>query len=83
MVAGASPRFYWPAAFIVYSTWAALQGNRYTVAGTGYLSPFYSPLFDSETRLVARLSAFLRRDGNSLGTGRIPVRLLLLSRCLL
>jgi hypothetical protein len=31
-------------AFIVYSTWAALQGNHYDLPGTGYLSPFYSPL---------------------------------------
>jgi hypothetical protein len=30
-------------AFIVYSTWAAFQGAHYTVEGTGYLSPFYSP----------------------------------------
>ena len=29
-------------AFIVYSTWAALQGNNYTYGP--YLSPFYSPL---------------------------------------
>jgi hypothetical protein len=29
-------------AFIVYSTWAALQGNNYEYQG--YLSPFYSPL---------------------------------------
>lgn len=31
-------------AFIVYATWAALQGAYYTVAGTHYLSPFYSPV---------------------------------------
>jgi hypothetical protein len=32
-------------AFIVYSTWAALQGNNYWFDGHGadYLSPFYSP----------------------------------------
>ena len=29
--------------FIVYATWAALQGAHYTVPGTSYLSPFYSP----------------------------------------
>ena len=29
-------------AFIVYSTWAALQGDNYTFGP--YLSPFYSPL---------------------------------------
>jgi hypothetical protein len=37
-------------AFIVYSTWAALQGVNYWFAGGGahYLSPMYSPvLFDS------------------------------------
>ena len=31
------------AAFIVYSTWAAFQGNHYWLPGTNYLSPFYSP----------------------------------------
>jgi hypothetical protein len=33
------------AAFIVYSTWAAFQGNHYWFNGNGadYLSPFYSP----------------------------------------
>lgn len=32
-------------AFVVYSTWAALQGNYYWFSGGGanYLSPFYSP----------------------------------------
>src|SRR5437764_9155255 len=32
-------------AFIVYSTWAAFQGNHYYLAANGenYLSPFYSP----------------------------------------
>ena len=30
-------------AFIVYSTWAAFQGDNYWLPGTGYLSPFYSP----------------------------------------
>lgn len=35
-------------AFIVYSTWAAFQGEHYFVHGTHYLSPMYSPvLFDS------------------------------------
>lgn len=37
-------------AFIVYSTWAALQGNHYWLAegGAHYLSPMYSPvLWDS------------------------------------
>ena len=37
-------------AFIIYSTWAALQGINYHYTGNGanYLSPFYSPLlFDS------------------------------------
>jgi hypothetical protein len=35
-------------AFIVYSTWAAMQGVNYYVPGTQYLSPMYSPvLFDS------------------------------------
>ncbi len=30
-------------AFVIYSTWAAFQGEHYWVPGTGYLSPFYSP----------------------------------------
>jgi hypothetical protein len=30
-------------AFILYSTWAAFQNAHYTLEGTGYLSPFYSP----------------------------------------
>src|SRR5260221_10821844 len=32
-------------AFIVYSTWAAFQGNHYWLetGGANYLSPFYSP----------------------------------------
>jgi len=30
-------------AFVVYATWAAFQNGYYTVPGTGYLSPFYSP----------------------------------------
>ncbi len=29
--------------FGVYTTWAALEGVNYWVAGTNYLSPFYSP----------------------------------------
>ena len=31
-------------AFIVYSTWAALQGDYYFVRGAEYISPMYSPL---------------------------------------
>jgi hypothetical protein len=31
-------------AFIVYSTWAGLQGQDYFLEGTRYLSPMYSPL---------------------------------------
>src|SRR5689334_15091042 len=30
-------------AFVIYSTWAALQGKHYYVEGTNYLSPFYAP----------------------------------------
>lgn len=29
--------------FVVYATWAALQGQHYWVPGTNYLSPFYAP----------------------------------------
>lgn len=35
-------------AFIIYSTWAALQAKNYFVPGTNYLSPMYSPvIFDA------------------------------------
>jgi hypothetical protein len=35
-------------AFIIYSTWAALQGTHYWVPRTNYLSPMYSPvIFDA------------------------------------
>ncbi len=35
-------------AFIIYATWAGLQGVNYYVPGTHYLSPMYSPvIFDS------------------------------------
>jgi hypothetical protein len=37
--------------FIVYSTWAALQGLHYYVPGTGYLSPMYSPVLWDSWRL--------------------------------
>ena len=30
--------------FIVYATWAGMQGNNYELPGTNYLSPMYSPL---------------------------------------
>ena len=58
-------------AFIVYSTWAALQGNNYYSAGP-LLSPMYSPLLYGDPRvawirhkhsfLVSLLPSFLRRD---------------------
>src|SRR5688572_22916952 len=38
-------------AFIIYSTWAALQGLHYFVPGTHYLSPMYSPLFFDSWKL--------------------------------
>src|SRR5712671_4362954 len=30
--------------FIVYATWAGMQGNNYELIGTNYLSPMYSPV---------------------------------------
>jgi hypothetical protein len=40
-------------AFIVYATWAALQGAYYSLPGTNYLSPFYSPeLFGNSPHAV-------------------------------
>jgi len=47
-------------AFVVYGTWAALQGNHYVYLGGGadYLSPFYSPLlFEAHN-----VSAWLGRE---------------------
>jgi hypothetical protein len=37
--------------FIIYSTWAAFQGNHYFFSGNGaqYLSPMYSPVLWSDT----------------------------------
>jgi hypothetical protein len=45
--------------FIVYSTWAAFQGNHYEFGP--YLSPFYSPLFfgDSPHALLAARPSFI------------------------
>lgn len=42
------------AAFIVYSTWAALQGNHYFMGAQGqnYLSPMYSPLLFESWRVT-------------------------------
>jgi hypothetical protein len=34
--------------FVIYATWAALQGNHYACGP--YLSPFYSPLFFGDSR---------------------------------
>jgi hypothetical protein len=39
--------------FIVYSTWAALQGTDYFVPGTRYLSPMYSPVLWESWKLPA------------------------------
>ena len=50
-------------AFVVYATWAALQGEHYTYGP--YLSPFYSPeLFGA---LAARLVRRRRRRGGRAG----------------
>ncbi len=69
-------------AFIVYSTWAALQGNNYEFGP--YLSPFYSPLLmTDQARLVAGVHAVLGGDADSVGARRLPLHLLLLSRRLL
>ena len=76
--------------FIVYSTWAAFQGNHYEFGP--YLSPFYSPLLfgDSaarvvraQARLVAGRAAVFGGAADPLGAGRVPLHLLLLPRRLL
>ena len=41
MVGAAAGGIPWPLAFVVYATWAALQGDHYRFGP--YLSPFYSP----------------------------------------
>jgi hypothetical protein len=39
--------------FVVYATWAAFQNAYYTVPGTGYLSPFYSPVLFADSYATA------------------------------
>ena len=77
-------------AFVVYSTWAAFQGNHYEFGP--YLSPFYSPLLFGDgaalvvraaAGLVARRAAVLCRAADPLGARRLPLHLLLLSGRLL
>ena len=77
-------------AFVVYSTWAALQGTNYYFGP--YLSPFYSPeifgasphsWFGPETGLVAGLAPLFTGAARSLGSRRISAHLLLLPRRLL
>ena len=74
-------------AFIVYSTWAALQGQHFRFGP--YLSPFYSPelfgpaqgWFGPKPKLDACLG--YRSDAHSVGAGRLSSDVLLLSRGLL
>ena len=74
-------------AFIVYSTWAALQGQHYRFGP--YLSPFYSPeLFGSPDGWFGRMPALDAGlghwgDAHPLGAGWISSHLLLLPRGLL
>ena len=54
---GPALTFFGLSAFIVYSTWAAFQGNHYFVGATAtdvgqYLSPMYSPVLWSNTAAV-------------------------------
>ena len=75
-------------AFIVYSTWAALQGQHYRFGP--YLSPLYSPeLFGDPLHAWFGIKAGLDagvgygRDAHPVGAGRLPRHLLLLSRSVL
>ena len=73
-------------AFIVYSTWAALQGQHFRFGP--YLSPFYSPELFGSCGLVwckAKLDACLgdRSDAHPVGAGRLSIDVLLLSRRIL
>ena len=72
--------------FIVYSTWAAFQGQNYFLGN--YISPFYSPelfggsphsWFGPKTGLVAAVASIFAGSFSSLGTGWFPAHLLLLS----
>ena len=80
--------------FLVYSTWAALQGTHYWLDqnGANYLSPFYSPeFFGSSPHAIfgpkpgwwPSWLPFLARVFGSVGSGGFSVHLLLLSRRLL
>ena len=77
-------------AFVVYSTWAAFQGNHYEFGP--YLSPFYSPLlfgdgphawFGPQPGVVAGRAAVFGGAADPLGARRLPLHLLLLPRRLL
>ena len=77
-------------AFLVYSTWAAWQGNHYTFGP--YISPFYSPetlrllaarSVRSQAGMVPRFSALLSGAPHSLDSGPFSAHVLLLPRRLL
>jgi len=51
-------------AFLVYSTWAAWQGNHYTFGP--YISPFYSPELFGSSPPVARLRLPMAGEHNAL-----------------
>ena len=73
--------------FLVYSTWAAFQGEHYTFGP--YLSPFYSPeifgdsphsWFGPEAGGVAGVAAVLAGAADPADPGPVPAHLLLLPR---
>src|ERR1700722_6820722 len=71
-------------AFLVYSTWAALQGAHYTFGP--YISPFYSPeLFGSSPHalFVSQLFALLSSPSHPMDPRPLPAYVLLLPRCVL
>ena len=73
-------------AFIVYATWAALQGQHYRFGP--YLSPFYSPELFGPDGWFGQMPHWMPvwvtgGDAHPLGAGRISSHLLLLPRSLL
>ena len=69
---GPAITFFVFSTFVVYTTWAALQGNHYYA--DPYLSPFYSPvLFDRPDRARRRAARARRGSARGRAGGRTAV----------
>ena len=66
-------------AFIVYSTWAALQGDHYTFGPVSFPDVFAAS-HDRQAVVAAVVPAVLGGDADPVGAAGIPLHLLLLSR---